>query len=59
MQLHPDGARSSRFYVNYQINIKRWESITMTNTVSSLKNADSKSYQLIDKMAEWSKTTNL
>ena len=46
------------YYSDYQTNIKSWESITMTNTVSSLIDPSSKSYQLIDKMTEWSKTIN-
>ena len=41
------------YYSDYQTNIKNWESIPMTNTVSSLKNASSKSYQLIETMSKW------
>ena len=39
------------YYSDYQTNIKKWENIPMTNTISPLKDPSSKSYQLIEKMS--------
>lgn len=41
------------YYSDYLTNIKDWESITMTNTISQLKTPSSKSYQLIEKMSKF------
>jgi hypothetical protein len=36
------------FYADYRTNAQSWESITMTNTISPLRDSNSRSYRLID-----------
>jgi hypothetical protein len=40
--------RDVRFYADYVTNARNWESITMTDTISPLRDPQSKSYQLIE-----------
>jgi hypothetical protein len=40
-----------RFYADFITNALNWESITMTDTISPLRDRNSKSYQLIDSWA--------
>jgi hypothetical protein len=40
--------RDVRYYADFVTNARSWEPITMTDTISPLRDQDSKSYQLIE-----------
>ena len=46
--------KSVRYYADYITNARSWEQITMTDTISPLRDPNSKSYQLI---SEWSRAS--
>lgn len=43
------------YFADFQTNARSWEQLRMTNTISMLKDSNSNSYQLIEKMIEWGK----
>ncbi len=43
------------YYADFKTNAKNWESCKMTNVISQLKDKNSQSYKLIEKMLEFNK----
>lgn len=46
------------YYSDFETNKNKYQSITMTNTISRLRNEDTQSMQLIQEMITWEKSHN-